>query len=141
MKNNPDAFLDRNIFVWIYEHEGLADWAESAKSAAQDERKNSSIDCWQDVGKTLPEGSIVIDFDLQEKKIIIDDVYAVLTDNPFIKTKNGDILLCQPVKNVLDLPLGSKIRWKQAAMRAVKAEPHRNEWHVEQFHQYLWAEA
>jgi hypothetical protein len=129
----PTSLADRNITVWVYEHNGLTRWASQALKSEQKARRDNSIDCWENAERPPPAGAYVLDFDVEGVTAQLDGLYQVLSDEPLRHTENGTLLLCKPVRRILGLPLGNQKSWERAASAAAKSKPHHEEWGIEDF--------
>lgn len=135
VKAHRSSFSDRDIQVWVYKHTGRDRWADEALKIAKKDRKNASIDCWQDIDSPIPPpGAYILDFDLKDDMgAKFDGIYQVLSDDPLVQKKGGNILLRKPVKRALGLSLGNKKTWEEAATRAAKVSQKIDEWELVDF--------
>jgi len=142
IRTNPSIFADRDILVWIYEQPDLDAWAKKRLKKEQREREDSSIDCWQDVDRPLSPGAYIVDFPATlgrngQARATYNGLYQVLKDTPFVKTKEGNLLLCRRVKNIEGLSLGKRGIWSAAATAAKRSNPSTDEWTIEDFAEFF----
>lgn len=130
LTSDPDAFSERNLFVWVYEYQGYDRWAEEALRRAQVKFEDGSLTCWQDT-EILPEGSVVIEFNSAESPPKAMGMYRVLGGQPQLKYGAGSLLLCTKIDNFEGLSLGATDIWQEAA--ALAAKTGKEEWGAVEF--------
>jgi hypothetical protein len=119
-RDEPEKLADRNIAVWVWKHSKRSRWADAALEAQRKLRHNSKIDCWENAeGFIPPPGGYIIDFDTSGPgKPILDGVWRLLSDEPKVRTNDGNILLAVPVRNIGDWALGSMKAWRDGALKS-----------------------
>jgi hypothetical protein len=134
---DPAAFADRDFIVWIYSQGTQSAEAGRIIAAEQRARQNHTIEAWEDViGPIPPAGALVLDFDLatRTRRASLDGLWQTLHDDPLVKkSKNGNVLLCRPVKKLLGLPLGDRKSWEKAATKAAADGNGQDEWSIADF--------
>jgi hypothetical protein len=134
LRMTPSSFADRAFVVWVEEElPDLDPWADHILLSEQKARSNSRILCWQDVEDPVPpQGSHILEFQVDKNgKAGLDGLYQILGDDPLVKRRNGNLLLCKPVKTFEGLPLGDRKTWERAATAAGRTG--REEWTIEAF--------
>jgi hypothetical protein len=128
LRTEPEAFADRNLYVWVWEHGTLDAWAEDALGEAQKQYGNDEITCWQDVENPPPSGSFVIEFNSEVNPPAFTGIYRVLLT---YKAAKGKLLLCTEVHTFEGLKLGHRATWRAAAKAASKEDD--DEWEADEF--------
>lgn len=135
LRTEPESFVDRNVFVWVWDPNSPAEWAFAELASIQADRNDKSIDFYQDVSNPPPPpGAYILDFGGPSTKAKFVGLYQVLKDHPIHQTKNksGSLLLCRPVKMIEGIPIGDRAIWRSAARRAA-ALRNRDTWQIVEF--------
>jgi hypothetical protein len=135
IRTHSASLVDKNLFIWVYEHADFDRWADRALKSEQKARHSSSIDGWQNVeGPIPPAGAYVLDFDIGPNgKAKLDGLYQVLHDNPLVKEKKNTLLLCMRARAFETYRRGNRKSWEDAATAAVRSSPGRDTWRIEDF--------
>jgi hypothetical protein len=114
---DPLSLVGRDFLVWVYPHEDVSNWASDQLEAAQKDREDTRISCWENV--TAPPGAYILDFHRQKNgKARLHGLWRVLSDDPVRGTKRRHILLCRPANDFNGMPIGDKAAWEAVASRA-----------------------
>jgi hypothetical protein len=116
LRTEPQSYRDRNLYVWVWEHEELDDVAQKALEEAKD-NLGDDILCWQDVDEPPPPGSVVIEFNSEFSPPAFTGIYRILVDQPVYKTDQCTLLLCRQVHAFEGMSLGHRATWRAAAQR------------------------
>ena len=124
LRAEPEAFRDRELFVWVWKHGTPAPWAEVGLEEARARLKNDKLECWQDVDQPPPPGSYIIEFNSESNPPKFGGMWRILVDQPIYEParKQGKLLLCTKVTTFNDLKLGNLQAWRRAAAAAAKAD-------------------
>lgn len=131
---DPDAFRDRNLYVWIWKQEDASAWTKAALAEAKMTR-SSKLDFWQDVDNPPPPGSHVVDFSVVNGRADFRGLWQVLTEEPEFKPASGEgtLLLCLEQTRFEGIPVGNRRAWEAAASKAFAARPEPDEWKADEF--------
>lgn len=121
--------------MWVYEPDSFDEWADQTLDAEQKTRRNSSINAWQNIKGSIPAAdAYILEFLTgKNQKAKLGGLYQVLRKDPLIKTTNSTLLLCEPLGTFDGRVLGDRKSWEQAATKAAKSSPSRDEWRIEDF--------
>lgn len=132
IRNNPDAFADRNVQVWIWKQRDRRQSAEKEIKMAQLRQKNKNIDGYElDKNEKSPApGMLIIEFDKRrgpqsKKKSQFEfiEITKILKDHPIRPFKGGKVALCLPSEKLvlgLRIPKEDRKEWEAAADKAAK---------------------
>jgi hypothetical protein len=134
LRAEPNAFSDRDLYVWVYPHGNFDAWVEAAGKAAKNLHNNSRIEYWQDVENPPPPASYIIDFNSEGSRPSWSGIYRILADQPvYVPVGNeGTLLLATRVNSFAGLKRGDLKPWIAAAAKAAKVDED-GQWSADEF--------
>ncbi len=137
LRAEPNAYKDRNLYVWVYKHGTFDPWVSGAlEQARMNFGGNGRVECWQDVVDPPPPNSFVIDFDSESDIPTFDGMYRIL-DPAIHKTKKGTLLLCEPADRFEGSHLGHRATWQAAARAARDGGGGKDCWEANDFAHFI----
>lgn len=130
LQTNPNAFVDRNFRVWIWQVQDGAEWADAALAEIQQERPDPGLSYWQDVDNPPPAGSHIMEFNAAGNPPTLDGIWQIIEPSTLV-TERGTLLLCREVGQFHDLPLGNLQAWSHAAAAALQEAQNNGEAEVD----------